>query len=371
MWRIENDALFMGDGDLTQTKPFNLPNRVDTLFTTNNKEGDTDKLMDLLKIEMQVSEDQKYCAIIYPTMDIVNIYEKYWWSTDDPKNKEPGQGHGKWHGKYISTLRRNKYYASHVKKFIFSFVQQEGTNDTLILFNKKHGELAVLKPTGEEVFSDHNNDKFMSKLTWINKSYFALEVWFWHPFYAVMLYNVKDLLSGPGYKAKVRVDEEGDDGNVDKIISIKDDKIIYYGFEFTPEDFEANFEKIEEETQHRCYLRDLETYGDQQFGTLQGIKWEAVRLNDGCWSATVHIDLEGLSVRDKEILEAISHEEQGPKFTCNTKYDYMPILEAGNERCNKDTIYRDFQYVLEKITDMIEHIMFDHGAVDKNKLACE
>jgi hypothetical protein len=304
-----------------------------------NKEA-YDKIKDHVVVRMEVSDDLEYCAIIYPQMHIVNIYKKEQWNKYGTPPKCPEETF--YFPDCIATLRRNTYYATE-NNFIFSFIQHPQTKETCFIFNKTHGELAVFKPDGELLFSDKNEDKFISQLIWINKSFFALKVWYWHPFSAFLLYNVAEFMNGPGYTPKVRITDSNDDDfsfdfgeKFKRVISIKDNKILYHGFEFDPEDFDKNFKQIQFDTEHRRYLRDCEIYGNQQTSRFNDINWSATRLDDGCWSATIHIiHDEIIDKMAKGVIDdgygrgMIRIEERGYTQFYNTQsYNYIPISDT-------------------------------------------
>jgi hypothetical protein len=341
-WKIENGRLYFSKSKYP----------VDTLFTPDTLIN-TDALSKQLQVVLKTSSDQEYCAIIYTCVDIVNIYHSVLKSSN-----------GEYYGKYLSTLRRNKYYAD-TKNFILEFVQDPQTGETLILFNKEHGKLSVLKPTGEVLFSDKDTDKFINSLTWITPRYFALNIWFWHPTFATALYDVNELLKGPNYVPKVIVHYDDDidqKSEIKKLFEVKQGKIVHYDQEYDPDFFEANFIKIAEDTQHKRFLVDKELYGDHQEGEISGIKWEMNRCGGGCWKAKVHYDAKTLSGEEMDTVKEFSHSYQGLDFSCGRMGDYVPFL-PDTSRAKMLTaqgwihIYCDFEYVLGRIKEMCEYLL--------------
>lgn len=97
------------------------------------------------------------------------------------------------------------------------------------------------------------------------------------------------------------------------------------------------------------YLADREKYGDKQNGTYKEVEWEATRHPGlGFWRGYVLCDIPEEKIK---ILEEIAHGGLTATygFDCGHWGDY-----SAGDRVYKETVYRDFPYVLSVIHKMID-----------------
>lgn len=269
MWRLDKGTLWYGEGTWTD----NVSNYVDVIFKCP---GDIDGMTKLLNPTIKVSKDGKFCAVIINGLSIVNIYGCYEFNLD---NKPCVRG------KFLSSLRYNRYRPSN--EIIFEWVESvsqvtspEGVatenREQLFIFNDKHGQLGLFRPDGTEVHHSKPNDMFLTELTWCDSEYFMLGVWWWHPFYAKILYKVSDFVSTPDYESKIIIDEdEREDINlVCKILDADQEnggerKIKWYESVFSAHELYNNFPKCNLTMLDEMYAEDLTSWPNHIEGFIK------------------------------------------------------------------------------------------------------
>lgn len=101
------------------------------------------------------------------------------------------------------------------------------------------------------------------------------------------------------------------------------------------------------ETEYDKMKKDIRKYGNVQSGMYKNIKWLMKRPYNTYWCGYVEYDNKLLQEDDYNTLDELSH----IGFNCTHYGDYNPILSLSNPGK-----YRDYEYVLGKLKDMIDLI---------------
>lgn len=152
---------------------------------------------------------------------------------------------------YMYSLKRNTYRTENTEYILEFFQSPSNPNETLFIFNADHGELGVYDAeTGRQLHTDDIEDKFITSIKIVDDKFIHMTGWYWSPVFFTSIYNIKELLTVPEYKAVI-LDTDRDIPISDKHIRLNADNDIEIFSDGHPyhkciplDEFYKNHEKI-------------------------------------------------------------------------------------------------------------------------------
>lgn len=192
MWKLDNTTLYY-DGNSIE----------------HDYDDDCNKDTDLV---LKVSSNGKYAAIC----NIYNYYADFFKAKS--KHGEP---------EYMYSFKRNTYHTLGTDFVLEFFQAPSNPEDTLFIFNTRHGELSVYNAeSGKEIHTDMVEDKIITSVTILNDEFMHMTGWYWNPVFFTSIYDIKKLLTTPDYEAVLLDTDLVDMPNKEKHFKINDSNQI-------------------------------------------------------------------------------------------------------------------------------------------------